>query len=148
MYLLDTTHCLSFLFGFEQILSKFQEVGAEQLATSVVVRGELLYGVYRSEQISRNLPLVEKLFDIVSVLSVNEETADIFAKVKAEIVYRFGPKDRRKRRNFNFESSGFKDNDLWIAATAIQHDLTLISADSDLLNLDGVLDLKVVNWQL
>jgi tRNA(fMet)-specific endonuclease VapC len=146
MYLLDTTHCLGYLFGFERIVEKFREVGAKQLATSVVVRGELLYGVYKSEQIDGNLYLVEKLFDIISILPVNDDTADIFAKIKVKILYQFGPKDRRKRRNFKIESLGFKDNDLWIAATAIQHGLTLVSADSDLLSLDGIDGLKLENW--
>jgi tRNA(fMet)-specific endonuclease VapC len=59
---------------------------------------------------------------------------------------RFGPKDKRKRRNTKVESLGFKDNDLWIASTAIQHNLILVSADSDLLVLDGIQGLKVENW--
>jgi tRNA(fMet)-specific endonuclease VapC len=146
MYLLDTTHCLGYLFGFENTVSKFRDLGAEQLSTSVVVRGELLYGVYKSDQINENLSLVEKLFDIISLLPVNKVTADIFAEIKADILNYFGPKDRNKRRNVKFESLGFKDNDLWIAATAIQYRLILVSADSDLLQLNGIKDLKVENW--
>lgn len=50
-----------------------------------------------------------------------------------------GPKDRRKRR-------GFKDNDLWIASVAIQHNLILVSNDSHIMRLSGVVGLRVENW--
>jgi predicted nucleic acid-binding protein len=35
-------------------------------------------------------------------------------------------------------------NDLWIAATALSHDLPVITQDSDFAALDGVADLRVV----
>ena len=67
-------------------------------------------------------------------------------KLKLAILDYFGPKSRSKRRNTKTESPGFKDNDLWIATVAIQHSLTLVSADSDIQRLDGIEGLRVENW--
>lgn len=41
---------------------------------------------------------------------------------------------------------GFRDNDLWIAAVAIQHDLIIVSADSDFQRLKLIEDLKIECW--
>jgi len=66
--------------------------------------------------------------------------------LKNEILERFGPRDRLRRRGFRVESLGFKDNDLWIASVAIQHNLTLVSNDSHVMRLSGVIGLRVENW--
>jgi len=58
------------------------------------------------------------------------------------------PKAKGIRRNTNVGSLGFKDNDLWIVAAAIQHDLILVSRDSHILRLNGIEGLKVENWDL
>jgi len=67
----------------------------------------------------------------VDLYFLDEETASIYSHLKAAVFNQFAPKDKSKRRNVSIESLGFGDHDLWIAATAIQHDSTLVSADSD-----------------
>lgn len=39
------------------------------------------------------------------------------------------------------------DNDLWIAAIALQHNLILVSADSDFQRIQTVRPLSVENWK-
>jgi len=55
MYLLDTTHCLGVLFGFPNVREKLENIRHIEIATNVIVRSELLYGVYKSEQVADNL---------------------------------------------------------------------------------------------
>ncbi|MDQ1326801.1 MAG: tRNA(fMet)-specific endonuclease VapC [Candidatus Poribacteria bacterium] len=121
-------------------------LGDVQLTTSVIVRGELLFGVFKAEQFIKNLQEVIDFMKDIEVYVVDEETSEIYGKLKNAILDRFGPKDKSKRRNVTVESLGFRDNDVWIASTAIQHGLILVSADSDLLRLNGIEGLIVENW--
>jgi tRNA(fMet)-specific endonuclease VapC len=106
----------------------------------------LIYGAYISELVSENIRRIEELVEYIQVYGINWDTIYVYSRMKAEILERFGPKDKRKRRNTKIESLGFKDNDLWIAATAIQHNLILVSSDSDMHNLSGIEGLNVENW--
>lgn len=81
-----------------------------------------------------------------TVFGIDDETADICAKLKVAIPNQFGPEQRNKRRNITMESLGFGSNDLWIASSAIQYDHVLVTADSDLLRLDGMEGLQIENW--
>jgi tRNA(fMet)-specific endonuclease VapC len=63
-----------------------------------------------------------------------------------DVNLQFGPKERAKRRRTKIQDLGFGDNDLWIAATAIHHNLTLISTDSDFTRIKQVCDLNIESW--
>ena len=54
------------------------------------------------------------------VISIDEKTSQIYGELKAGLVK---------------EGLNIPENDLWIAATAFQHDLTVISFDSHFKNL-------------
>ncbi len=144
MYLLDTTHCLSLIWGL--IDEKLKSLDKAFVSACVVSSGELIFGAFKSEQVSDNLQEVFDFLNDIIVYKIDNETAIVYGKLKNEILERFGPKDRRKRRGFKVESLGFKDNDLWIAAVAIQHNLILVSSDSHIMRLSGVVELRVENW--
>lgn len=151
MYLLDTTHCLAALFGLPDISNKIQDLSKSKpsesrLSASVITRCELVYGAFKSERFNSNLQRIEIFFQDLIIYPIDETTADVCAKLKFSIIERFGPKLKSKLRNTSTDSLGFKDNDLWIASTAIQYGLILVSADSDLLRLDGIEDLRIENW--
>ena len=144
MYLLDTTHCLDLIWGF--LDEKLNSLDESLISACVISSGELMFGAYKSEQVSDNLKEVfDFLMDII-VYEIDNETAIVYGKLKNEILERFGPKDKRKRRGFKVESLGIKDNDLWISAVAIQHNLILVSGDSDIIRLSGIEGLRVENW--
>jgi len=144
MYLLDTTHCLSLIWGL--IDEKLKSLDKAFISTCVISYGELIFGAYKSEQVRENLQEVFDFWKDIIVHKIDDDTAIIYGKLKNEILERFGPRDRRKRRGFKVESLGFKDNDLWIASVAIQHNLVLVSADSDVMRLIGMEGLRVENW--
>jgi tRNA(fMet)-specific endonuclease VapC len=145
MFLLDTNILLDYLNGIESTVNMANRLFS-LISTSVIVKGELFHGVYMSARIDDNERLITELLDTINLISIDENTAVVYAKLKTAIYDRFGPKDRAKRRNFKIEFLGFKDNDLWIASTAIQHRLILVSSDSDMMRLHGVAGLRVENW--
>ncbi len=147
MYLLDTTHCIKILSGDKKLERKFGTLGNAQVATCVTVIGELIYGAHKSDRTEENLrAITELLRDIYAVYGIDVTTAEIYGRLKSEILDHFGPKGRAQRRIARIEKLGFRENDLWIASTAKQHDLTVISADSDFQRLQPIMGLKVEAW--
>ncbi|MDQ1318743.1 MAG: tRNA(fMet)-specific endonuclease VapC [Candidatus Poribacteria bacterium] len=146
MYLLDTTHCIKSMSGNYEIDYKLANMPDVQIATCLIVRGELMFGAYKSDQFSENLRRLESFFAEIPIYGMDIETTDIYGKLKAYIIEHFGPKDKSKRRNTKAESLGFKDNDLRIASIAIQHDMILVSADIHIQKLQGIIGLRVESW--
>ena len=50
MYLLDTNHCSHLLNSHPKVVQKLEELGDTLVATCVIVRGELIFMAFRSEQ--------------------------------------------------------------------------------------------------
>jgi predicted nucleic acid-binding protein len=95
---------------------------AEQLGTCdevwipLVVLAEIKAGFYGGKQQHRNEVLLNKLLtkDTVGVLLPGRETAERYARLFVQLRRAGAP---------------VPDNDLWIAAAALEHDLLLITRD-------------------
>jgi len=146
MYLLDTTHCIKIMSGDSEVKLKLSDETNIKIATCLIVRGELMFGVHKSDQVAENLQKIERFLEDTPLYEMDIETTNIYGKLKATILEHFGPKDKSRRRNVKTESLGFKDNDLWIASIAIQHDLILVSADAYIQKLQDVSGLRVESW--
>jgi tRNA(fMet)-specific endonuclease VapC len=111
--LLDTSAVVGFLRGDASAAGKVGSL--DEAFTSIVVIGELLYGARLSTSAETNLALVTSFASSITVLPCDRVTAEAYARLKQGL--------RAKGRPI-------PDNDLWIAATAVQHGLTLISRDA------------------
>jgi tRNA(fMet)-specific endonuclease VapC len=148
LYLLDTNHCSRIIFGDTTILPHVTEVGESQLATSIIVAGELIFMAQNSEQRATNVARVDFFLQDINLYFIDEETANIYGEFKAEIIARFGPRERSRRRRTRIEELGIHDNDLWIAATALRHNLVVVSSDSDFERMRQVRTFPWENWLL
>lgn len=146
MYLLDTNHCSRIIAGDETVLRHVAEAGESQVATCIIVWGELMFMAYNSQQRTENLARIQEFLEDIGVYLVDEETADIYGQFKAEIINHFGPRERRQRRRTRIEDLGIHDNDLWIAAIALRHNLTMVSADRDFQRMGEVRALPLECW--
>ena len=126
----------SFVLDTYIIIALFKEDGAvlehlkaaDELFVPAVVLGELRYGARKSEQVQANLDRIRGFEAVVSILPVNATTAEHYGIVKEAL--------RTKGRPL-------PENDIWIAAVAVQHGLPVVSRDEHFRDVDG---LELVRW--
>ena len=112
----------------------------------MIVAGELYYGAAKSEHVENNWLAVDRFLNLIDVVPISSSVAGEYARLKSALLDRFGPRERARRRNFDLATLGFGDNDLWIAATAIDRGAVLVSADPDFERMANVVDLVVEDW--
>lgn len=101
-----------------------------------------------SKQKENNLSRLSEFFEDIRVYLIDDGTATIYGQLKATLFNQFAPKEKEKRRKTTITDLGFDDNDIWIAATAIQHNLTIVSADSDFVRMRSAKPFSLENWYL
>jgi tRNA(fMet)-specific endonuclease VapC len=146
MYLLDTNHCSALIFGDSIIIDHAKTIGESNLAISVVTQGELLYMAENSQKVAENLMIIEDFIADISIYDIDDRVSHIYAKLKAKIMERFAPKERNKRRKTKITDLGIGENDLWIAATAIENNLIVVSCDKDFQKIQQAWDFSLENW--
>lgn len=124
--LLDTTVLVAHLRRKLDIWAS--AAGQTELYISLVTLGELYKGVYKSSDPDNNLVLVEELLKPVSLLFPDTATALCYAKTVLML-----------------ESAGtpIPQNDVWIAAVALECDLPVATRDA---HFEKVKGLKVLRW--
>jgi len=111
-FLLDTNVVIA-LFAGDSVVVDFLHNAEEVFVPSVVI-GELCYGARKSSRVEDNLARIDDFAASNVILSCDAETA-----------YRYGEvKDRLRQKG-----RPIPENDIWIAAIAFQHDLTLLTSD-------------------
>lgn len=131
-YLLDTTAFSALMRREANIRARVATLApTDRAMVCTITRGEVLYGLARLPEGKRrnDLEVEERyLFAQLPCLPVPEAAAERYAQVKTETDRKGTPLD---------------ENDLWIAATALSIDATLITTDSDFRRVGG---LQVEDW--
>jgi tRNA(fMet)-specific endonuclease VapC len=146
MYLLDTNHCSYILEGNLGVTEHFRQLDRSIISTCIIVQSELLYMAHNSQQKISNLIRVEAFLKDIRIYEATQETAAICGYFRSELMKHFAPQNKNKRRKFKLSDIGISINDLWIAAIALQHDLTLVSADQDFVRMLEVQKFRIENW--
>lgn len=110
---LDTNHAIAVMNGVAAV--EQQVAGYSVVYLPAVVLGELRYGALNSARSEDNLKRVDFLASRCQVLAVTDVTATRYAEIRVAL--------KRAGRPI-------PENDLWIAATCIEHSLPLATYDS------------------
>jgi tRNA(fMet)-specific endonuclease VapC len=145
MYLLDTNHCSRLILQDFNLIERLSQI-QERVSTCTIVAGELVNMAEQSRQREQNIILIKNFLSGLHIYPLDSETANIYGNLKAAVFDRFAPKDKNKRRQFTIQNIGFGENDLWIAATAIQHGLTIVTADRDFQRIQEVRNISLESW--
>jgi tRNA(fMet)-specific endonuclease VapC len=123
--LLDTTAVIA-LFAADKAVC--DRIARANVLVSSTVLGELYYGALKSSRSAANLARIEEFASSVGVLACDAATARHYAQVKERL--------RAKGRPI-------PENDIWIAAVALQHSLPLATRDDHFQAVEG---LRLENW--
>ncbi|MEO6521841.1 MAG: type II toxin-antitoxin system VapC family toxin [Mucilaginibacter sp.] len=99
-------------------LDSFSEIFVPSIAA-----GELYFGAYRSSNPSKHLTQVNSFLQNCTIVVVSNETAILYGSIKADLLTKGKP---------------IPENDIWIAAVAIEHQLPLFTTDNHFKEVDGI----------
>jgi len=144
--LLDTNHCSYAILGNIQVLDRLASLGDEPITTCTIVKGELIDMAARSQQRQANLALIQRFLAGLYLYPIDETTAEIYGNLKAAVFDRYASKDKAQRRKTSITQLGIGENDLWIAAITLQHQLTLVTVDKDFQRIQAVQLFQLESW--
>ncbi len=125
-YLLDTNVIIAFFTGEARVRDGLTT--AEEVFLPSTAVGELYYGARKSGNPDENLARIDELVLTNVVLACDSETARQYGEIKNALRLKGRP---------------LPENDIWIAALARQHDLTLVTRDTHFQQMEGV---NITTW--
>ena len=131
IYLLDTNAISALMRADLRMASWLSSIGPDdRVVICTITRGEILFGLERLAPGRRRSELEGKALSLFAVLPcepIPSAAGDRYANVKAS----------QQRRGLPLD-----ENDLWIAATTLAIDATLVSRDSDFQAVEGLAVVK------
>ena len=113
MYLLDTNACIKALNNSSAMLiGRLRGVSPSSIRLSSITKAELLYGARHSVRIAANMQLLERFFAPFISLPFDDRCAEHYALLRMDLAVQGRP---------------IGPNDMLIAATALAHDLVLVT---------------------
>ena len=125
-YLLDTGIVAALFRGDTEVGDRI--AASEEIFVSSITLGELFYGAFKSQRTEDEVKKISEFAQVVRVLDCDADTSEVYGRIKTKL--------RAKGRPI-------PENDLWIAATAIQHKLSLAMRDAHFEQVEG---LTLATW--
>ena len=96
---------------------------ADEVFVPAIALGELYYGARKSTRTDQNIARIDEFAAAAAVLGCDAATAQQYGRIKNDL--------RAKGRPI-------PENDIWIAAVAVQHGLTVVSHDEHFGEVTGL----------
>lgn len=117
----DTNIFIDLMKGSEAIAKKLESF--DEVYLSPVVLVELYFGAYRSANPEKHLRKIAIAIEESKLLTIDATTAEIFVTIKLALFAKGNP---------------IPENDIWIAATSLQHQLPLYTNDKHFAEVEGI----------
>jgi tRNA(fMet)-specific endonuclease VapC len=129
MYLLDTDTVIYILKGDPVTEANLRKHIHDPIKIGTVTLMELYYGAYKSQKVTSNLAKIRTLEDVLEIIAIGEEVAEIFGREKVRLEKEGTPLD---------------DFDLVVGCCALAHNLTLVT--NNVRHFKRIEGLQVTNW--
>jgi tRNA(fMet)-specific endonuclease VapC len=129
MFLLDTDTIIYSLKGHAAVIRNLETHQLDPLGISAISLMELYCGAFKSDKVTANLAKVRYIENGFEILPIDASIAETFGMIKSSLESRGTPLD---------------DFDLAIAASALTHNLTLVTNNEK--HFRRVEGLKLANW--
>ena len=120
--LLDTNAIVALQKKDPAFLALLQQ--GDDLFIPAVVIGELYYGAANSGRVAKNTKVIDDLVAENVILGCDTATAKIYGPI---------------RHKLRLKGRPLPENDVWIAAVAMQHSLTLVTRDAHFQEIEGLI---------
>ena len=126
-YLLDTNAFSALMDEHPKMLARSAKLStADRVLICAIVRGEIRYGLERMPPGRRQRDFSAKAADLFArtpCVDISETMSDIYGRIKREC---------------ERQGTALTENDLWIAACALNLQAVLVTSDSDFENVAGL----------
>jgi tRNA(fMet)-specific endonuclease VapC len=119
--LLDTNIIIGLFANDQAILARLSKT--DHIFIPSIVLGELYFGAYKSTHTEQNVRRIEEFVTTGAVLVCDAVTAAHYGQIKKVLREKVRP---------------LPENDIWIAALARQHNLTVVSRDQHFKEIDSL----------
>ncbi len=120
-FLLDTNIVIALFANESPVIDRLRE--AEEVFVPSIVLGELYYGARKSSRVEENIARIDDFAEKSVVLGCGSETARQYGEIKNDLRQKGHP---------------IPENDIWIAAIAVQNDLILVARDAHFQEVAGL----------
>lgn len=124
--LLDTNAAIAYLNGDLGVQRAIRSLDQGCLCPAVI--GELVYGAMRSRKIESNLENLHRFMRFFMLLPCTEATAMHYGRLRGTLANVGRP---------------IPNNDVWIAAAAVEHSLAIVTRDAHFHAIEG---LDLITW--
>lgn len=98
-------------------------INAEEVFVPIIAAGELYFGAENSGRVIANLKRVDEFVTRYPILQCDQQTAREYGRIAQKLRVKGRP---------------IRHNDMWIAAIALQHNLTVLTQDAHFNYIDGL----------
>ena len=118
----DTNIFIDLMKGDRSVAEKLES--CNDVYISPVVLAELYFGAYRSANPEKHLNKIASAIQKGKLLKIDAATAEIFVTIKLALFTKGSP---------------IPENDIWIAASAVQYQLPFYTSDKHFAEVDGLI---------